>query len=303
LFTADQYALIDFGDGRKLERFGKVVLDRPSPAAANARRVYPELWSTATARFVATSAAGGSLGQRGRWTDQLPLPAAWLIEHPALVLELRATEFGHVGVFPEQAENWSWLAKQISLLKHPQGSSAQTPKARPRVLNLFAYTGASTLAAAAAGAAVTHIDASKSTIAWARRNADLCALATAPIRWIVEDASRFVARETKRGNRYQGIILDPPSYGHGPKGSVWQIERDLPDLLENCGTLLAEDAGFLLLSCHSPGIGAEDLERQLLKAIPRMAHGETKSADLVLAADDVRRLHCGVSTRWTSHRR
>jgi 23S rRNA (cytosine1962-C5)-methyltransferase len=203
-------------------------------------------------------------------------------------------------VFPEQAENWGWLAKQVSLLQGSPASSAQPQQKRPRALNLFAYTGASTLAAAAAGAEVTHIDASKSTVAWARRNANLCGLATAPIRWIVEDARRFVAREVKRGSRYQGIILDPPSYGHGPKGSVWLIERDLSGLLEYCGTLLAEDAGFLLFSCHSPDIRAADLEQLLLKVIPRMALGDTESSDLVLTADNGRRLHSGVSTRWTS---
>jgi 23S rRNA (cytosine1962-C5)-methyltransferase len=300
LFSADQYALLDYGDGRKLERFGAYLLDRPSPAAANLNRVTPDLWSTATASFLGTNGAGSSLGQRGRWVAHAPLPAAWAIEHSPLVLELRPTEFGHVGVFPEQAENWNWIASQVGRLRDLHAASTQPPSARPRVLNLFAYTGASTLAAAAAGAEVVHIDASKSTVAWARRNAELSGVSDAPIRWIVEDAARFVAREAKRGNRYQGIVLDPPSYGHGPKGSAWQIERDLPQLLEHCGRLLAEDAGFLLLSCHSPGIRSTDLKKQLLKSIPKSQPRETEGADLFLTSDDGRQLHSGVAARWTN---
>jgi 23S rRNA (cytosine1962-C5)-methyltransferase len=227
------------------------------------------------------------------------MPDRCTIEHGERRFELRLTEFGHVGVFPEQAENWGWISDQVSRLHDLLARSGQPQQKHPSVLNLFAYTGASTLAAAAVGAEVVHIDASKSTVAWARRNAELSGLATAPIRWIVEDASRFVAREAKRGNRYHGIILDPPSYGHGPKRDVWQIERDLPELLGNCETLLAEDAGFLLLSCHSPGIRAPDLEKLLLKAIRSGAPRDTESSDLVLTADDGRRLHSGVSARWT----
>jgi 23S rRNA (cytosine1962-C5)-methyltransferase len=299
LFSADQYTLLDFGDGRKLERFGTVVLDRPSPPAANVRCVHPELWITAKARFVASRAAGGSLGQKGRWAALSHPLEAWAVKHPPLVLELRLTEFGHVGVFPEQAENWGWIAGQVRRLRDSSSASTKTTQTRPRVLNLFAYTGASTLAAAAAGAEVVQIDASRSTVGWARRNAQLSGLPDAPIRWIVEDASRFVTREIKRANRYHGIILDPPSYGHGPKGSVWQIERDLPNLLESCGTLLADGAGFLLLSCHSPGIRAQDLEKLLLKAIRSAAPGDTECSDLALTADDGRRLNSGVSAKLT----
>jgi len=297
LFQTDQYALLDFGEGRKLERFGALVLERPSPAAADVRRVKPELWSTASASFVGTNGAKGLLGQRGRWAAPAPLPEAWAIAHLPLVLELRLTEFGHVGVFPEQADNWDWIGEQVVRLRGFR--TADPHSLRPRVLNLFAYTGASTLAATAVGAEVVHIDASKSTVSWARRNAELSGLGRAAIRWIVEDAARFVAREIKRGNRYQGIILDPPSYGHGPKGDVWQIERDLPGLLENCGALLAEDAGFLLVSCHSPDIRAADLRRLLLKTMPKATPQNTESCDLALTAADGRQLHCGVSARWT----
>jgi 23S rRNA (cytosine1962-C5)-methyltransferase len=296
LFPADQYALLDFGEGRKLERFGALVLDRPSPAAADVRRADPQLWSAATARFMVPNGAAGSLGQRGQWRSVAPLPATWVIAHPPLLLELRLTEFGHVGVFPEQVDNWDWIGEQVVRLRDTRTAAAHSLP--PRVLNLFAYTGASTLAAAATGAEVVHVDASKSTVSWARRNAELSQLGSAPIRWIVEDAARFVTREIKRGSRYQGIILDPPSYGHGPKGDVWQIERDLPALLENCGTLLSEDAGFLLVSCHSPGIRAADLRQLLLKRMPRATPQDIEGSDLVLTSGDGRRLQSGVSARW-----
>jgi 23S rRNA (cytosine1962-C5)-methyltransferase len=227
MFASNQYVLLDFGDGRKLERFGSLFLDRPSPAAANVERTNPSLWEDVAARFVPVDGSASSgCGPRGRWIERVPVPADWIVEHAPLRFELRNCDSGHVGLFPEQAENWDWIARQVSAIR------AHDDDFRPRVLNLFAYTGASTLAAAAAGADVVHVDAAKSTVAWARRNAALSGLADAPIRWIAEDAPRFVAREQKRGNRYHGIILDPPSYGHGPAGQLWQIDRDLPDLLD-----------------------------------------------------------------------
>jgi 23S rRNA (cytosine1962-C5)-methyltransferase len=295
-FSHDQYALLDFGDGRKLERFGELILDRPSPASAAVRRRNEAAWNNAAARFlVKNQATQGGCGQRGRWERQPDTPERWTMEHGTLRFELRRTEFGHVGVFPEQAGNWNWIAEQVAV-RCGQDDSHQ----RPRVLNLFAYTGGGTLVAASAGAEVVHVDASKSIVGWARRNAELSGLSSAPIRWIADDAARFVSRESRRGNLYQGIILDPPSYGHGPKGHVWQIERDLPELLANCGTLLAENSAFLLLTCHSPGFRAADLQELLLKAIPKTAQRKSESSDLVLTCDDGRRLHSGVLARWTS---
>ncbi|HET6883676.1 MAG TPA: class I SAM-dependent methyltransferase, partial [Pirellulales bacterium] len=246
MFAPREYELVDFGDGRKLERFGAYLLDRPSPAAESARPERPELWPQASARFERTS------GDQGTWLPGDPkapaLPERWRILHDRIVLELKPTAVGHLGVFPEQAPNWDWLSEEIAAAGRPL-----------RLLNLFAYTGASTLTAAAAGAAVTHVDAARSTVAWARRNAELSSLATAPIRWIVEDAATFVRRELKRGNRYELVVLDPPSYGHGRKHAAWKFDEHLVPLLSDCARLLSEKPLGLLLTCHTPGFGPKKL--------------------------------------------
>jgi 23S rRNA (cytosine1962-C5)-methyltransferase len=292
MFAADQYELVDFGHGRKLERFGSILLDRPSPAAAGAIPRESHIWASAAARFMAErNAATAGCGQRGYWHPQTlkALPASWKIEHPPFGFALKPTETGHIGVFPEQAENWDWIAAQIAQLK------AASPDQPPRVLNLFAYTGGSTLAAAAAGAEVVHIDSSKSTIAWGRENAEQCGLAAAPIRWIVEDAARFVGRELRRGNRYHGIILDPPSYGHGPNGESWQLVRDLPPLLAACNELAA-DRAFLVLTCHSPGVGPNELRRLFADLKTRAT--DIDAHDLLLTTADGDTLHSGVVARY-----
>ncbi len=293
MFDIDQYCLLDFGDGRKLERFGEVVLDRPSPAAADLPKAEPRQWHSATARFVAAGGPSAGCGQRGCWEPPAVLPERWTIEHPPLVFELRPTEFGQVGVFPEQADNWQWIADRVARLGEKQTE-------RPRVLNLFAYTGGSTLAAAAAGAAVVHVDAAQGAIAWARRNAELSGLSAAPVRWMTEDVRRFAARELKRGNRYDGIILDPPSYGHGPKGEAWQLERDLPQLLAGCGALLAEKA-FVLLTCHSPGVTPRRLRELLSDSLRTEPAAEIDAQEMHVTSLNGQPLHSGVAARWTCY--
>ncbi len=291
MFARDQYELVDFGNGRKLERFGALVLDRPSPAASDTISHQSHIWSTAAARFIAErNAATAGCGQRGHWHSLKTLPATWKIEHPPFGFALRPTETGHVGVFPEQAENWDWIAVQLAQQK------AASPEKPSSVLNLFAYTGGSTLAAAAAGAEVVHVDASKSTVAWARENAEQNGLAAAPIRWIVEDAAKFVAREQRRGSRYDGIVLDPPSYGHGPNGESWQLVRDLPPLVAACDKLLA-DGGFLVLTCHSPGVGPDELRQLLVDINVRDTAADIDAHDLLLTTADGDSLHSGVVAR------
>jgi 23S rRNA (cytosine1962-C5)-methyltransferase len=248
MFSNNEYQLLDFGDGRRLERFGPIVLDRLCPAAENIAKTTPKIWQAADARFEGRNEKPGSGETLGSWTDRRALPESWSIAHGPLQFELKRTDFGHLGIFPEQAANWDWIAQTVQ--------SASSPF---KVLNLFAYTGGSTLAAAAAGAQVTHVDAAKNIVAWARRNAELSDLVDAPIRWIADDAVKFVKRELKRGNPYHAVILDPPSYGHGTKGEVWQLAKDLPPLLTLLNELTEGRPAFLLLTCHTPGFEEKTL--------------------------------------------
>lgn len=234
LWSPSQYSLLDFGAGRKLERFGDLVLSRPCPAAAHLSRDTQVDWRAAD---IVTNPQGELLAGKQP-------TVSWKVRFEAVVFQLKLTPFGHVGVFPEQAENWIWLDERVRAI--------QQEKSRPaKALNLFAYTGGSTLTMSAAGAEVVHVDASAPTVKWARENAQLSGLSDQPIRWIVEDARRFVAREQRRSKRYDLIVLDPPSYGHGPSGTAWNIDRDLEPLLLDCIGILAESPSVLLLTAHS----------------------------------------------------
>lgn len=280
--SAIDYELLDFGDGRKLERFGSHVLDRPSPAAQAASKRFPEIWTKAIARYERTAGKGGS------WQLRQPLPESWLLNCGSCQLELKLTGAGQLGVFPEQAANWRWISQQVQLNR------------RPKVLNLFAYTGASTLAATAAGAEVVHVDSAANVVDWARRNADASGLGDAPIRWIVEDALRFVERELRRGNQYDAILLDPPAYGHGPKGQTWKLEVDLPRLLPLCFELCDADGKFVLLSCHSAELADArtllDYAEGLRPTGKTIWHAAAKPMEL--ESTQGRRLNCGAAVRW-----
>lgn len=281
MWLSGQYTLLDFGEGRKLERFGPYTLDRPM-AAADARRANPELWQSAHARYERGS------GERGVWQGRQQLPKTWTISHAGATFELKPNEFGHLGVFVEQAENWDWISKQV-------GRAGRTV----RVLNLFAYTGGSTFAAALAGAEVTHVDAARNAVAWARRNAELSSLAEAPIRWIAEDARTFVARELRRGNHYDAVILDPPSYGHGRQGEVWKLDEHLLPLLTACGELTAQRRAFMLLSCHTPGYGPAELEACLAEAVFGHCQSGVRARPLTMRSEDGRTLPSGVVARFS----
>ena len=239
----EHYDLIDFGGGRKLERFGNVVLDRPSPAAVDQHRSLRD-WSIANLR----------LDDCGEITSGGLANAPWRVRIANLLFNLRITPFGHVGLFPEQAPNWQWLQSLTA--------DAADQQQQRNALNLFAYTGGSTMAMAKAGFEVVHVDASAPSVRWARDNAETNQLDSLPIRWIVEDARKFASREVKRGRSYDLIVLDPPSFGHGPSGDRWQIESDLFPLLEVCLQLLNEH-GRLLLTAHSTSPAPEDIAEWL----------------------------------------
>jgi 23S rRNA (cytosine1962-C5)-methyltransferase len=283
MFSDDQYALLDFGGGRKLERFGCYVLDRPAPAATRARPLVKDLWKGADARFERDSLRDG----QGKWITGDNLPASWTIHHQDIRFDIRCGVSGNVGVFPEQAKNWDWIANQVRKATEPV-----------RVLNLFAFTGGSTLASAAAGAEVTHVDAARTAVQWARRNAELSGLDAAPIRWIAEDAVRFVRRELKRGKTYDAVVMDPPSYGHGPRGEPWKISRHLPELLRLCGELLSDRRVFVLITCHSPGFGAPELEALLADTLFGHCQSGARARRLIIETQDLRRLPSGIVARW-----
>lgn len=253
--------LLDAGDGRRLDRFGARVVDRPAPGAVGPRRD-PDAWRDADLRF---ERGTGWTGPRATWTVQLD----------GIVLELRPTPAGQVGLFPEHAYLWPWLRAMLE--SRPGGA----------VLHLFAYTGATTLTLAAAGARVAHVDASRPAVAWARRNAELSGLAGAPIRWLVDDAEAFVRRESRRGRRYDGIVLDPPSFGHGASGSSWKLEERLGELVDACLAVAAPGA-FLALTTHTPGWTPNRLREVVVLAGGRpMAASDTGRLELEAASGAV----------------
>ena len=245
----DDYALIDAGGGARLERFGEHVIDRPHGAVFTERRA-PDRWAEADLRF---DRDGGWIG-----SGVVAALAGWTMAYHGLSMELRPTDAGQVGLFPEHGQELPWLRDQV-LERGTDGATVQ-------VLNLFAYTGLTTLALAREGASVTHVDASRPAVAWARRNAAANGLEDRPIRWIVDDATAYVDREVRRGRRYDGIVLDPPTYGHGTARSAWRLDDDLPGLLLACGRLLAPD-GFVLLTAHTEGYGPERLHELIATTI------------------------------------
>lgn len=283
MFDPAQYQLLDFGQGRKLERFGPYLIDRPAPVAEEATRSNPSLWREAAARYERLPAE-----QQGTWAGVDDLPATWSVRHGHMHFELKCNEFGHVGLFPEQAANWDWIAEQVRAAGRPL-----------KILNLFAYTGGSTLAAAAAGASVVHVDAARNVVAWARRNAAASGLADAPIRWIAEDARKFVRREIKRGNRYDAVIVDPPSYGHGPRGEVWSLNKHLHPLLCRCAHLTAESRTFVLVTCHTSGIGPADLGAYVSDAFFGSCGPRVRCGTMKLTTPGGRNLPSGVVASWT----
>ena len=245
------YALVDSGHGKKLERYGRFTVVRPEPQCLWSPRLPADAWDKADAVFDPTDEEDA-----GRWKFRGTPVESWPLCWGEVKFKGRFTAFRHLAFFPEQAANWLWLDQAVR---------AAGPA--PKVLNLFGYTGVASLVMAAAGAAVTHVDASKKAVAWARENAELSGLADRPIRWITEDARKYVQREVRRGSKYDGIILDPPKYGRGPDGEVWRLFEDLPELAGLCAELLSENAKFLILNAYAERISGAALSGLLAEKL------------------------------------
>jgi 23S rRNA (cytosine1962-C5)-methyltransferase len=285
------YALIDSGNGRKLERFGRFTVDRPEPQALWQPALEPALWLRADAVFKGLDKDEDAEG--GRWRSHAALPESWSIQVLGVTALCRLTSFRHLGIFPEQLPLWQWMLAELAKVE-----------ARPaRVLNLFAYTGVASLLAAKAGAEVTHLDASKPAVAWAKANQRLSELTTAPIRWIVEDARKFVARELRRGKTYHAILIDPPKFGRGPAGEVWEVFEHLPGLLRDSVALLAQGCASLVLTTYAiraSALATDGLMRECLKA----RGGEVQSGELAVIEQAASRLlPCANFSRWSSDAR
>ena len=279
---ASGYHLLDTGHGTKLEQVGSYRLVRPAPQALWRPAHPPELWETAVACYRRHSAGAGA------WTCKQQLPLAWTVTYCELTLKVKLTDFGHLGFFAEHGAHWQWVRQRIHAARRPI-----------RLLNAFAYTGGMSLAAAMAGASVVHLDAAEGSVAWARDNAQLCGLAEAPIRWVVEDVSKFLAREVRRGHRYDALVLDPPSFGRGSKGEVWKLERDLPALLDLCSRVLSHEPLFVLLSAHTPGVTPLVLGH-LLSAMLGHGGGRLMSMEMVIPhSDGACVLPSGALARWS----
>ncbi len=279
------YELLDCGRGEKLERWGDKLLVRPDPQAIwNTQRAHPG-WKKPDGRYLRSSSGGGS------W-EKSHLPGQWSVRYKNLTFQVKPMNFKHTGLFPEQSVNWDFAQEQIRSAGRPVS-----------VLNLFAYTGAASVACAAAGASVCHVDAAKGMVQWARENAKASGLEAAPIRWIVDDCAKFVEREIRRGRRYDAIIMDPPSYGRGPTGEVWKLEDNLYPFVELCAGVLSDEPLFVIINSYTTGLAPSVLTYILEMVVSRKFGGRTASGEIGLPVSETGLvLPCGATGRWTSDR-
>jgi 23S rRNA (cytosine1962-C5)-methyltransferase len=276
------YELLDSGNGKRLERFGNYILVRPDPQCLWKPLLPVTKWQQADAVFESEGR------EKGRWIKKNPVPNSWQIAYQDLKFSVHLSPFKHTGIFPEQAVHWEFIQKVIS--------HQSSVVSKPKVLNLFGYTGIASLAAASAGAEVTHIDASYPTIGWARENQKLSGLENKPIRWILDDCLKFVEREVRRGNKYEGIIMDPPVYGHGPKGEKWDFNVSFPRLLDLCVKLMSSKKAFLIINAYAVSASSvmmENMIKDYFKA------GTIETGELVLEEKSGRQLSTGIFARWS----
>ena len=275
------YELLDCGDGEKLERWGRQILVRPDPQAIWEAPRRSSAWQNPDARYLRSNTGGG------HW-ERRKLPEQWTVNYGELMFNVKPMNFKHTGLFPEQAVNWDFAMNKIRSAGRPI-----------QVLNLFAYTGAATVACAAAGASVCHVDAAKGMVAWAKENARSSGLADAPIRWIVDDCAKFVEREIRRGRRYDAIIMDPPSYGRGPSGEVWKLEQNLYPFVKLCAGVLSDNPLFVILNSYTTGLAPSVLGYILNLLVSGTYGGHTECAELGLPVTETgMALPCGATGRW-----
>lgn len=293
-----EYELLDSGDGYRLEKFGQYIVARPDPQIIWKKK-NPSAWQKIDARFERTTE------DKGKWIKKNPhLPDQWLMRYKQLSFFVKLSPFKHTGVFPEQHMQWDFITNVISnAMRDPHGISPLRQLADRRndinILNLFAYTGIASLAASDAGAKVTHVDASKPTIGWARENQTASKLDTKPIRWMLDDAVKFTQREIKRGIKYDGIILDPPAFGHGPDGSVWKFNANFPKLLELCRAILSDNPLFVLVNAYAISSSALMLQNVMQDYLGDLG-GTIESGELVLEEKiNKRPLSTGIFARWS----
>ena len=274
------YEILDMANGEKLERWGNIYLIRPDPQIIWKEKTFPEKWKKANAKYIRSSTGGGA------WNYKNKLPESWQIHYKDLTFLVKPMGFKHTGLFPEQAVNWDWMIEKIQSAGRPI-----------KVLNLFAYTGGASVACSYAGASVCHVDSSKGMVTWAKENVATSGLADRKVRYIVDDVVKFVSREIRRGNTYDAIIMDPPSYGRGTNGEVWKFEDNLPDLISLCSKVLSEKPLFFLINSYTTGISSMVLENLLRLNIKKggiFSHGEIglpmTESKLILP--------CGIYARW-----
>ena len=278
------YKILDMADGQKLEKWGNIILSRPDPQIIWKEKTFPSKWKEANATYHRSKTGGGS------WEYHKKLPEQWQIKYKDLTFNIKPMNFKHTGLFPEQAVNWDWMISKI------KNSNREI-----KVLNLFAYTGGATVACASAGASVCHVDSSKGMVTWAKENITSSGLADKPVRYIIDDVVKFVNREIRRENKYDAIIMDPPSYGRGAKGEVWQFENNIYDLVDLCTKVLSDHPLFFLINSYTTGISSKVLENILNLTISKKFKGKTSSGEIGLPMENSKLvLPCGIYGRWES---
>jgi len=276
------YKILDMADGQKLERWGNVVLSRPDPQIVWKQKCFPNKWKEINATYHRSKTGGGA------WEYKKKVPEKWQIKYKELTFNIKPMGFKHTGLFPEQAVNWDWMINKI-----------QKEKRTIKVLNLFAYTGGATVACSYAGAEVCHVDSSKGMVAWAKENIASSGLENRPVRYIIDDVVKFVNREIRRGNKYDAIIMDPPSYGRGANGEVWQFENNIFDLVELCTNVLSDEPLFFLINSYTTGISSKVLENILNLTVGKKYKGNVQSGEIGLPMEESKLvLPCGIYGRW-----